>query len=172
MADAQDPPRSEPKTRVVHVVHPPQYRPASVWDFLTNLLGFVLAVAVIAVSGRGIWNVAGSAGDVMALADQVACQGEPPGCTTRISYLERRPWGHLYNLTTPGKAKSIWCQREAYVFGDWSCTTTASVIDTVPPPVTIYVPVPVAPRPTKKAAVTPGPTVVPPGPTAAPSASP
>ena len=155
MADAQEPPRSEPEPRDIHFAQSPWYRSATVWDFLSNLLGLIFTAAVITVVGRCISNVFGPAGDIMALADEAACLGEPPGCTTRISYLERHPWGHFYNLTTPGASKSIWCQRASYIFGDWSCTTTSSIVDPMAmaprPPVTIYVPLPAGPAPVKQA---------------------
>jgi len=87
----------------------------------------LLTLLLIGLTALGLVNVYGDSGEVVALAQKVACHGTD--CPTRTTRIERTPFGHEYDLAASRqdgkKAESvsvtISCKRQYVLLGDWSC---------------------------------------------------
>lgn len=88
----------------------------------------LLTLLLIALTALGLMNVYGDSGEVVTLAQKVACHGAE--CPTRTTRIERTPFGHEYDLAATlqnGKkgetvSVTISCKREYVLIGDWNCT--------------------------------------------------
>lgn len=88
----------------------------------------IVTILLLAVTALGLINVYGDSSDVVALAQKVACHGNP--CPTRTTRIERTPFGHEYDLaaTLPTGKQSdtvsvtIQCKRAYVLVGEWNCS--------------------------------------------------
>ena len=95
---------------------------------LKQLTRPIITILLIGVTVLGLINVYGDAGEVVALAQKVACHGT--NCATRTTRIERTPFAHEYDLAASmpsGKqlttvSSTVRCSRAYILIGDWTCT--------------------------------------------------
>ncbi len=83
-----------------------------------HLLGFAFCLLLTVAS---VVNVLGEHDDIVARAEQAACNGTPAGCTPRLLESERYPWAHVYTFQVAKGTSVVRCSRWLIVAGEFSC---------------------------------------------------